>query len=52
MWSATWPKEVRKLAHDFFNDEIFVNIGSLDLAANHNIKQIIEVLQEGQKERR
>lgn len=50
MWSATWPKEVRGLAEDFLNDYIQVNIGSLDLCANHNITQIIEVLQEYQKE--
>jgi ATP-dependent RNA helicase DDX5/DBP2 len=27
-----------------------VNIGSLELAANHNIRQIIDVIQEGEKE--
>jgi superfamily II DNA/RNA helicase len=52
MFSATWPKEVIKLANDFLKDEVFINIGSLELAANHNIEQIVEVLQEGQKERR
>jgi len=43
MYSATWPKEVRELANDFHKDYVFVNVGSLDLAANHNITQIIEV---------
>lgn len=43
MYSATWPKEVRELANDFHKDYIFVNIGSLELAANHNITQIIEI---------
>lgn len=50
MWSATWPKEVQALAEDFLNDYIQINIGSLTLAANHNIRQIIEVCQEHEKE--
>lgn len=49
MWSATWPKEVRRLAEDYLSDYIQVNIGSLDLAANHRITQHIEVVQEGDK---
>lgn len=49
MWSATWPKEVRQLAQDFLNDYIQVNIGSLDLSANHNIQQIVEVLNDYDK---
>jgi ATP-dependent RNA helicase DDX5/DBP2 len=49
MWSATWPKEVRALASDFLNDFIQVNIGSMDLAANHRITQIVEVVSEGEK---
>lgn len=50
MWSATWPKEVRKLAQDFLNDYIQINIGSLQLSANHNILQIVDVCQEHEKE--
>jgi len=50
MWSATWPREVQTLAEDFLNDYIQVNIGSLQLAANHNIMQIVEVCQEQEKE--
>ncbi|KAL1992179.1 hypothetical protein VTN49DRAFT_4211 [Thermomyces lanuginosus] len=49
MWSATWPKEVRQLAADFLNDYIQVNIGSMDLAANHKITQIVEVVSEFEK---
>lgn len=49
MWSATWPKEVRALAKDFLNDFIQVNIGSLDLSANHRITQIVEVCNEAEK---
>ncbi|KAJ9134441.1 ATP-dependent RNA helicase dbp-2 [Pleurostoma richardsiae] len=49
MWSATWPKEVRNLASDFLTDFIQVNIGSMDLAANHRITQIVEVVSESEK---
>uniref|UniRef100_A0A6M2DSI8 RNA helicase n=1 Tax=Xenopsylla cheopis TaxID=163159 RepID=A0A6M2DSI8_XENCH len=52
MWSATWPKEVQALAEDFLNDYIQINIGSLNLAANHNIRQIIEICDESQKEQK
>jgi ATP-dependent RNA helicase DDX5/DBP2 len=51
MWSATWPKEVRQLASDFLNDFIQVNVGSLDLSANHNIQQIVEVMNDYDKVR-
>jgi ATP-dependent RNA helicase DDX5/DBP2 len=49
MWSATWPKEVRAMAADFQQDFIQVNIGSLDLSANHRITQIVEVVSEFEK---
>ncbi|KAI9689774.1 MAG: ATP-dependent RNA helicase dbp2 [Bathelium mastoideum] len=49
MWSATWPKEVRQLAADYQTDFIQVNIGSTDLAANHRITQIVEVVSEFEK---
>lgn len=52
MWSATWPKEVQALAEDFLNDYIQVNIGSLELAANHNIHQLVHVLQEHEKDQK
>uniref|UniRef100_A0A3B3ZD29 RNA helicase n=1 Tax=Periophthalmus magnuspinnatus TaxID=409849 RepID=A0A3B3ZD29_9GOBI len=44
MWSATWPKEVRQLAEDFLKDYVQINIGALQLSANHNILQIVDVL--------
>lgn len=50
MWSATWPKEVQTLAEDFLNDYININVGSLNLAANHNIIQHIKVCEESEKE--
>jgi len=50
MWSATWPKEVRKLASDYLKDFVQLNVGSLNLAANPNIQQIVDVCQEQEKE--
>jgi len=50
MWSATWPKEVRKLAEDFLQEYVHINIGSLSLSANHNIMQIVDICDEHQKE--
>ena len=38
------------LAEDFLRDYIQVNIGSLDLCANHNILQIIEMCEEYEKD--
>jgi ATP-dependent RNA helicase DDX5/DBP2 len=49
MWSATWPKEVQRLAREFLAEYIQVNIGSLELSANHNVKQIVEVVQRDEK---
>ncbi|XP_058791275.1 probable ATP-dependent RNA helicase DDX17 isoform X2 [Phymastichus coffea] len=50
MWSATWPKEVRQLAEEFLKDYVQINVGSLQLSANHNILQIIDVCTEYEKE--
>merc|ERR1712080_650357 len=52
MWSATWPKEVRKLAEDFLVDYVQVNIGAQQIHANHNILQIVDVCQDYQKEQK
>lgn len=53
MFSATWPKEVRQLAHKFLSpNRIHVTIGSEILAANPSICQIIEVCAESEKENR
>lgn len=49
MWSATWPKEVRILAEDFLKEYVQINIGALQLTANHNITQIIDVCDELEK---
>ena len=50
MWSATWPTEVKTLAEDFFTDYVQINVGSLTLAANHNILQIVDVCEEHEKD--
>ena len=52
MFSATWPKEVRQLASDYLNDFIQVNIGSMDLSANHRITQIVEIVSDFEKRER
>ena len=52
MWSATWPKDVRQLASDYLQDFIQVNIGSMDLSANHRITQVVEIVSEFEKRER
>jgi superfamily II DNA/RNA helicase len=52
MFSATWPKEVQQLANDFIHDYVWVNIGKLELTANHDITQNVEIMSERDKERR
>lgn len=49
MFSATWPRDVQKLANDFLQDMIQVNIGSMELTANHSIAQIVEVCSDFEK---
>eukprot|EP00198_Chlamydomonas_reinhardtii_P000687 XP_001690022.1 DEAD-box RNA helicase [Chlamydomonas reinhardtii] len=45
LWSATWPKEVQAIARDFLKDPYQVIIGSPDLKANHNIRQVVEMVE-------
>jgi ATP-dependent RNA helicase DDX5/DBP2 len=52
MFSATWPKEVLKLASDFQNDPVHLNVGSTELSANHNIVQQVEIVEEHDKQSR
>ncbi|KAG5555368.1 hypothetical protein RHGRI_012792 [Rhododendron griersonianum] len=41
MYTATWPKEVKKIASDLLVDPVQVNIGNVDeLAANKSITQV------------
>ncbi|SPP88163.1 ATP-dependent RNA helicase DBP2 [Drosophila guanche] len=46
MTSATWPPGVRRLAQSYMNNPIQVSVGSLDLAATHSVKQVIELLED------
>ncbi|KAJ0817303.1 putative RNA helicase [Helianthus annuus] len=53
MYTATWPKEVRKIAGDLLVDPVQVNIGNADeLAANKSITQYVEVVPQMEKQRR
>jgi len=49
MWSATWPKEVQSISREFQKDAYQVHVGSMDLQANKNITQIVEVVTDGDK---
>jgi superfamily II DNA/RNA helicase len=50
MWSATWPKDVQRLAARFLGpDPIQTRIGSDGLTANRDVKQIIHVCTEAEK---
>ena len=51
MWSATWPKEVKNLAQDYLSEYYQVTVGSLDLAGNKDVTQIIDVCQDVEKYR-
>lgn len=49
MTSATWPPGVRRLAQSYMNNPIQVCVGSLDLAATHTVRQIIEIMDDSDK---
>ncbi|MFQ6669556.1 hypothetical protein Gotur_034761 [Gossypium turneri] len=43
MFSATWPAAVHQLAQEYMDPNLVkVVIGSEDLAANHDVMQIVE----------
>jgi len=46
LWSATWPKDgqVQRLTHEFLSDPIRVTVGSEELSANVDVKQIIQIV--------
>ncbi|KAK4787616.1 hypothetical protein SAY86_011449 [Trapa natans] len=53
MYTATWPKEVRKIASDLLVNPVQVNIGNADeLVANKSITQFVEVVPQMEKQRR
>jgi ATP-dependent RNA helicase DBP3 len=52
MFSATWPQSIIKISEELLHNPARVTVGSLDLAANHRVKQIVEVLEPAAKDRR
>ncbi|KAG0559585.1 hypothetical protein KC19_10G116000 [Ceratodon purpureus] len=54
MFSATWPQAVSKLAMEFMNEDepVKVMVGSQDLAANHDVTQIVEVIEDRARDAR
>ncbi|KAL5227687.1 hypothetical protein ABZP36_015952 [Zizania latifolia] len=53
MFTATWPKEVRKIASDLLVNPVQVNIGNTDqLVANKSITQHVDVITPTEKSRR
>ena len=50
LFSATWPEAIRALAEEFLTDPVKVTVGSDDLSANKKIKQLVEVIDERDKE--
>ena len=50
LFSATWPKEIQRLAHDFLSDPVQINVGEVDaLVANKDIKQAIHMCSDNDK---
>jgi ATP-dependent RNA helicase DDX5/DBP2 len=53
MWSATWPREIQRMARDFCReDPVKLTIGSEELTTNSNITQQVEVVGEFEKKDR
>lgn len=53
MFSATWPFAVHQLAQEFMDpNPVKVVVGSEDLAANHDVMQIVEVLDDRSRDSR
>jgi ATP-dependent RNA helicase DBP3 len=52
MFSATWPSAIQGLAMEFLRKPIKITIGSEDLVANKNVKQIVEVIENRSRDER
>ena len=52
MFSATWPTSIQKLAAEFMNDPTQVYIGSQEMTVNKNITQVVEVVEDYQKQKK
>ena len=50
LFSATWPREIQTLAHDFLTNPIQINVGEVNaLVANKDIEQVVTVCREEEK---
>jgi len=50
LFSATWPKEIQRLAFDFLKNPVQINVGEVDaLVANKDIKQSIVMCHDDEK---
>ena len=50
LFSATWPREIQALAHDFLQNPIQINVGEVNaLVANKDITQTIVMCEEDEK---
>merc|ERR1719253_262017 len=50
MYSATWPREVRRLAAEYLTRPVHIQIGSHDATANKDITQMVHICR-GQREK-
>lgn len=45
MFSATWPKDVESLAHQFLGQDVAqLQVGAIGLSANHRIEQNVMIM--------
>ncbi|KAK3763622.1 hypothetical protein RRG08_057043 [Elysia crispata] len=49
MTSATWPPAVQEMADRYMKDPFKVFVGTLDLAAVHSVRQMVEMVEEYEK---
>ena len=49
MTSATWPPGVRRIAHEYMNNSMIVNVGTLDLKAATTVTQHIVMTEVDEK---
>jgi ATP-dependent RNA helicase DDX5/DBP2 len=50
LFSATWPREIQRLAHEFLKNPIQINVGDVNsLQANKDIQQTVQMCTEGEK---
>eukprot|EP00227_Mantoniella_beaufortii_P008077 CAMPEP_0197581204 /NCGR_PEP_ID=MMETSP1326-20131121/4791_1 /TAXON_ID=1155430 /ORGANISM="Genus nov. species nov., Strain RCC2288" /LENGTH=553 /DNA_ID=CAMNT_0043145075 /DNA_START=187 /DNA_END=1848 /DNA_ORIENTATION=- len=50
MFSATWPNSIQALAAEFMTNPVKVRIGAEGLKASHSVTQIVEVVEQGDKD--